>query len=101
MGDQRTGVGKKRSKMLSKESEMRLLARSLNRKGSEPLILELLRSDPELAKQFGRSAETARLQFDATYPGQTRERKFSNGDWENAGFEDIANFNRLIGFKRS
>jgi hypothetical protein len=101
MGDQRTGVGKKRSKMLSKKNEMRLLARSLSRKGREPLIFDLLRSDPELAKQFGRSVETARLQFDATYPGQTRERKFSNGDWKNAGFEEIADLNRLIGLKRS
>jgi hypothetical protein len=101
MGDPKTSMAKKRAKMLSKKDEMRVVARSLNPKGLEPRIFDQLRSDPEFAKQFGRSAETARLQFDATYPGQTRVRVFSNGDWEAAGFGEIAKLNRLLGFKGS
>jgi O-methyltransferase involved in polyketide biosynthesis len=88
-------------KPMGKTAEMRLIARALDTKGEEPHIVGLLRSDPKLAKQLGRSVERAREQFDAAYPGQTRDKTISNDDWEEAGHVGVAKLNHIMGFKRS
>ncbi|MHB0790618.1 hypothetical protein [Bradyrhizobium sp. 5.13L] len=92
---------KRRLKPLSKSNEMRSLALELGAAKGAPDVLKLLESDPAAAKLIGKYAERARSSFAAAYPGQTREKTISNGDWEQAGYAGIAGLNRVLGLKSS
>ena len=50
---------------------------------------------------FGAALEWMRESFATAYPGETRENRFTNDQWREAGYEDIARINELMGRESS
>jgi hypothetical protein len=101
MGNTKNNMAKSRLRPRRKNDEMRSIALALGMRDDEPEIVKLLELQPEVAKLIGEYTERARSAFAAAYPGQTREKTISNGDWEKAGYAGIAGLNHLLGLKSS
>ena len=93
-------VGRGRLQRLPKKAEMALIGRML-RPASEGRFVSILKADKTTAKRLGKSVLRARSEFSAAYRGATRDRSFKNKDWRKAGYEHLANLNKLLGLSGS
>lgn len=58
-----------------------------------------LKDNPGEARVMGRIVERMGRNLKAAFPGETRERTYSNADWRAAGYHDTAAVNELLGLK--
>jgi len=90
-----------RLEILPVEEEMRLVAGGTPSETEKKGYIKQLESNPRSAKMFGAALEWMRESFATAYPGETRENRFTNDQWREAGYEDIARINELMGRESS
>lgn len=80
------------------KAAMKMIARGAPANGSRGLRHQL-RADKRFALELGALVEGGRKHFDEAYPGQTRTSTFSNVEWADAGYDDVAEIGELMGLK--
>ena len=61
--------------------------------------LTFLKSNPQDARELGALAALAGRTMHEAYPGETRTTTFSNSDWREAGYAQVAEMNELLGLE--
>jgi hypothetical protein len=86
-----------RLKPLSERADMALIGGARATDEGDDAWLKFLQDNPVQAHSMGRIVKRLRSNMQKAYPGETREREYSNEHWSAAGYDQIARENELLG----
>ncbi|GJE50975.1 hypothetical protein GOFOIKOB_4029 [Methylobacterium tardum] len=82
---------------LTRADDMAFVGGERTRSHNDAGMVRYLQANPNDARMIGRAIQRMRRNLSDAYPGETRDRHYSNADWRQAGYDDVAAVNELLG----
>lgn len=84
---------------LSQADEMKLVGGGSQARRHR-VLLDYLSAHPDVASVVGQLVRQSAENLTSAFPEETRRRTFSNQDWREGGYAEVARINELIGLER-
>lgn len=97
MGALRYNTGKLQP--LAREEDMAFVGGTPSHAAADATWIKYLEANPGDARVMGRIVQRMGRNLKAAFPGETRDRSYSNADWREAGYHEVAAVNELLGLQ--